>query len=112
MQIKGIEFSEEMKMMRGIGGIRPRDAVDMENSSPGKTGQVSFGEFLAQQFERANSQGVEAEKAIQRAVVGIEENPHATMLAVQKASVSLTLMMSIKERLERTYQELIRMQIG
>ena len=112
MQIKGIDFSEELKMMRGIGGVRPRDAVEIDKDTPGRPEKLSFGEFLAQQFQRANTHGIEAEQAIQRAVAGTEENPHATMLAVQKASVSLTLMMSIKERLERTYQELIRLQIG
>jgi flagellar hook-basal body complex protein FliE len=112
MKIQGIDLSEEMKMMRGVGGVRPRDIAELDKTGPGKTEKMSFGEFLSKQFEEVNHHGVEAEKAIQRAVAGEEVNPHSTMIAVQKARVSLTLMMSIKERLERTYQELLRMQIG
>jgi flagellar hook-basal body complex protein FliE len=112
MEIKGIPISDQLKMMKGVAGVRPIEEIDTQHQGPNKSGKISFGEFLSKQFATANADGVEAEKAIQQSLTGEQNNPHSTVIAVQKASVSLTLMMSIKERLERSYQELIRMQIG
>lgn len=112
MQIKDIATSDKLNMFSGINGIRPIERPSFEKPDAPKTQQLSFGEFLAKQYQAANNSGIEAEKAIQKAIAGEANNPHATVIAVQKASVSLTLMMSIKERLERAYQEITRMQIG
>lgn len=95
-------------MMRGI--TAPKPVEEAGQASPEK-GKVSFGEFLARQFNDVNAQGLNAERAIERALEGKEVNPHNTIIAVQKANISLTLMMTIKERLERAYQEIIRMQV-
>ena len=112
MEIKGLSLSDQLRMMRNVPSIQPIDKPGLDQDRSPKPGQVSFGEVLAKQFETANTSGVNAEKAIQQALMGETSNPHSTVIAVQKASVSLTLMMSIKERLERAYQDIIRMQIG
>jgi flagellar hook-basal body complex protein FliE len=77
-----------------------------------ETQTVSFGDFLAGHFNAVNQSGLESEEALKRATLGEEMNPHATLIAMQKASISLTLMMGIKERLERAYQEIIRTPLG
>lgn len=112
--IKGIPFSEELKLMRGAGSAQPKlgSMLDDASSAAEQSGRVSFGEFLAKQFSEANARGVEAEKAMQDSIAGRAISPHSTIIAVQKASIALTLMMGIKMRLERAYQELIRMQLG
>ncbi len=112
MEIKGLSMLDQLRGMRGVESIIPKktealpEGVDLSPQPGGK--KVSFGEFLSQQFEESNRLGIEAEQAIQRSVMGTETNPHAAMIAVQKADVSLTLLMSLKERIERAYQELIR----
>ena len=112
MEIKGLSMLDQLRTIRGVENIIPKqkpelpEGVDISPQPGGK--KVSFGEFLSQQFAEANQLGLEAERAIQRSVTGEETNPHAAMIAVQKADVSLTLLMSVKERIERAYQELIR----
>ena len=88
------------KPIQGIGG---------EQAAPGK---VSFGEMLQSQFSEVETQGIAAEDAIKRSLMGNEVNPHSTVIAVQKATTSLTLLMTIKDRLERAYQEIIRTPLG
>lgn len=112
MNIDSLDITQKLKMLSKVSSMEPIGGGSTTDSNSVGTQQVSFGEFLSKQFSEVNAQGVEAEKSIQRNLLGEEVNPHNTMLAVQKANISLTLMMSIKERLERAYQELIRMQIG
>ena len=108
MEIKGLSMLDQLRTIRGVESISPK-AEGMGGAAGGAPGnKISFGDFLSQQFEESNRLGIEAEKAIQRSVTGEEQNPHAAMIAVQKADISLTLLMSLKERIERAYTELIR----
>ena len=106
--INPISMGDQLRMVRGVESIIPKGNATPEVGGAPKT---SFADYLTQQFDTVNEQGLEAEKAIQRSILGKDENPHQTMIAVQKAEISLTLLMSVKERIERAYQEIIRMPI-
>ena len=106
--INPISMGDQLRMVRGVESIIPKGNATPEVGGSPKT---SFADYLTQQFDTVNEQGLEAEKAIQRSILGKDENPHQTMIAVQKAEISLTLLMSVKERIERAYQEIIRMPI-
>ncbi len=111
MKIDGIALSEELKMLRTGGSVQsPKDMLGVEGANDSE--KVSFSELLGRQLSNANSLGLQADRAMEAAVAGEVAQPHSTIIAVQKASISLTLMMSIKERLERAYQELIRTPLG
>ncbi len=108
--IGSIQVSEQLRMLReGVTAEKPKS--DIKNVGA-ESGTVSFGEFLSDHIRAANESGLESERALQKAAMGEEMNPHATLIAMQKASISLTLMMGIKERLERAYQEIIRTPLG
>ena len=110
MEIKGLSMFDQLKMIKGVEGILPKKSEitpDEKTAEPGGK-KVSFAEFLANQMQEVNQSGLDAEKAIQRSVSGQETNPHETLIAVQKADISLSLMMSIKERIERAYQDIIK----
>lgn len=107
MEMKGLMNISSMPQIRGVDSITPRESGGID-SSPKSGKAVSFAEYLQHQIEETNQLGLEAENAIQRSVLGEETNPHQTMMAVQKADISLTLLTSIKDRLERAYTDLIR----
>lgn len=113
MEIKGgMSMFDQLRSIRGVQDIIPKTKIEtgdgLSTGQPAAGNKVSFSDFLSQQFEEANTLGVEAEKAIQRSIMGEEKDPHSAMIAVQKADISLSLLMSLKDRIERAYQELIR----
>lgn len=71
----------------------------------------SFGDFLKKNIESVNSEALEADEAMRKAVVGNQPNPHQALVAIQEAEMSFTLMIAIKDRLEQAYQQLIRTQL-
>lgn len=108
MKIDSGSFVDQLTMLKKINPIeRPSQSspITPEVSGGQKT---SFSEVLMKQYEESNTLGIEAEQAMQKSLLGQADNPHDTVIAIQKATVSLSLMMSIKERLERAYQEIIR----
>lgn len=107
MELKGLMNVASMPQIRGVDSLTPTP-VESGGASPAGGKKVSFAEYLTHQMEETNRLGVEAEHAIQRSVLGEETNPHQTMMAVQKADISLTLLTSIKDRLERAYTDLIK----
>ena len=111
MKIGSMPIGEELRMLQNISPVKPFTGVGNADQAEGSE-KLSFSEMLGQQIGEANRQGLEADRAMEAAVAGEDVEPHSTIIAVQKASISLTLMMSIKERLERAYQELIRTPLG
>ena len=79
-----------------------------EISEPEPKGQRSFSDFFSEQLNELNELGLESDRAIARRLEGRETNPHATLLALQRAEISFQLMMSVKRRIEQAYQEIIR----
>ena len=108
MEIKALSMADQLRTIRPVENIIPKGIGETPKSGEHSGKGVSFAEFLSQQFNEANRLGLEADKAITRSAMGEEANPHDTVIAVQKADIALTLLMSVKERIERAYQEIIR----
>jgi flagellar hook-basal body complex protein FliE len=53
----------------------------------------------------------EAETAVQQYTVGQAQNLHDTMIAVEKADISLRLLMQVRNKAVEAYQEIMRLQI-
>jgi flagellar hook-basal body complex protein FliE len=108
MEIKGLSLLDNLRAIQGVQGITtPRGKSEQSGD---KSGGVSFAEIFKEKIEETNRLGIEADRAIERAALGQESNPHSTLIAVQKAEISLSLMLSVKDRIERAYQELVRTQ--
>lgn len=108
MKIDSGSFADQLRMLKNINPIeRPSQSSPISGDVSGAE-KTSFSEVFMKQYEESNKLGLEAEQAMQKSILGQSQNPHDTVIAIQKASVSLSLMMGIKERLERAYQEIIR----
>ncbi len=110
MKVGNSSISAQLDLIKNLKSIDSVTSNKNESSNGTASGAsaVSFGEMLMQKFEETNAHGIEAEKAIQRSLTGEDQNPHDAVIAIQKASLSLTLMLGIKERLEKAYQDIIR----
>ena len=108
MKIDSGSFVDQLRMLKGVQGFeKPSEGHDFDGAVGGVKKQ-SFSDLLMHQYEETNKLGLDAENAMQRSILGQSENPHEAVIAVQKASLSLSMMMGIKERLERAFQEIIR----
>ena len=76
-----------------------------------KKGALSFGELLQQAFDSVNRAQWDAELAAQRLATGEIEDIHQVTILAEKASLSLQLMIAIRNKVIEAYQEISRMQI-
>lgn len=98
MEIKPLSMGDQLRMIRGV------EEPQEQTQAQGK----SFSDFFADKLEELNTLGLESDRAIERRIEGKEANPHSTLLALQRAEISFQLMMSVKQKIEQAYQEIIR----
>ncbi len=83
-------------------------------SSPAVSGAErpsGFFDLLSRSLEDVNETQVQADQAIKDLVSGKSKNIHETMLAVQKADLSLKTMMQVRNKVLEAYKEIMRMQV-
>jgi flagellar hook-basal body complex protein FliE len=71
----------------------------------------TFSAFLQEAVSGVNRLQQEAETAVQHHTIGKTHNLHDTMMAVEKADISLRLLMQVRNKAVEAYQEIMRMQI-
>ncbi|MCC6220382.1 MAG: flagellar hook-basal body complex protein FliE [Deltaproteobacteria bacterium] len=107
--ISTLEGFKPISGLKPLGGNR-----DLLNETDGTDSgeKTPFVDFLKDRLSQVNDLGLDADKKMESALLGEEVNPHATMIAMQKADIAFSLLLSVKQRLETAYQTLIRMPIG
>ena len=78
---------------------------------PGEPTPSTFAAFLQEAVAGVNRLQQEAETAVQQYTIGKAQNLHDTMIAVEKADISLRLLMQVRNKAVEAYQEIMRMQI-
>ena len=71
----------------------------------------SFADFLKGSVEKVNTMQKEADQAVQDLLVGKDQNIHQVMIAVEKANLSLNMMMQVRNKLMNAYEEIMRTQV-
>ena len=103
-------------MLDNLKAIRPIETdirgITRGNDAQAPKGAPSFGDFLTQSISDTNKVALEADRMMERSVAGEDENPQATMLALQKADISFKLLLTVKEKLLNAYQTVMRTPIG
>jgi flagellar hook-basal body complex protein FliE len=72
--------------------------------------QASFGQWLKESIEGVNKLQQQAESAATRLATGENKDIHGTMIAMQKANISMSLMMEVRNKIISAYDEIKRMQ--
>lgn len=95
-----------------IGRLQQNEQVDLRTPQVG-SGQPSssFFEALQKSMEEVNADQIKADGAIKDLVAGKSKNLHETMLAIQKADLSLKTMMQVRNKILEAYKEVMRMQV-
>jgi flagellar hook-basal body complex protein FliE len=94
--------------------INPITAVRSPAPGPEIAGPAAgpgFGEMLAKAVETVERSRGEAAGAVEKFLTGEGAELHTTLLAVQKAELTLELFLEARNKVLQAYQEIMRMQI-
>ncbi|MDH5751188.1 MAG: flagellar hook-basal body complex protein FliE [Deltaproteobacteria bacterium] len=76
-----------------------------------KTAVKEMSDTFSRMFEEVNGLQHEADRKIEEFATSQEKDIHGTMIALQKADLSLRLFMQVRSKLTSAYQEIMRMQM-
>ena len=74
-----------------------------------RTNSRGFGSVIKQAIERVSDMQTRADQSVERLLKG-EAGIHETMIAGQKADISLRLLLQIRNKVMDAYREVMRMQ--
>jgi flagellar hook-basal body complex protein FliE len=69
------------------------------------------GETFAKLFNDVNELQLAADRKMEEFATSGEKDMHGTMIALQKADLSLRLLLQVRSKLTSAYQEIMRMQV-
>lgn len=75
------------------------------------TGTTGFAEMLTDAVSQTNEAQLSADKAAVALQTGKAENLHEVMLSMEKADISMRLMVQMRNKALDAYQEIMRMQV-
>ena len=71
---------------------------------------TSFGHLLKESIDAVDKMQEEGDQAAQKLLAGESQDIHGTMIAMQKASISMNLMIEVRNKVISAYEEIKRMQ--
>jgi flagellar hook-basal body complex protein FliE len=72
---------------------------------------VDFSAMLKDALKDVNDAQLTADDAVQKVLSGESKDIHSTMIALQKADVSLKMMLEVRNKIMDAYQEIMRTQV-
>ena len=91
--------------------VRPVGEVPPSNFEGTRPSGKGFGELVKDFISEVNALQKKADLAAGQLVTGEAENLHQVMLAVGKASLALSLMVEVRNKVLEAYREIMRMQM-
>jgi len=85
--------------------------VKKDEKQEKKTGDKSFAEILKKSISEVNRMQIEAKEALEALATGKEKDIQKVMITLQKADVSLRMLMEVRNKAIEAYQEIMRMQV-
>ena len=81
---------------------------EADQATPGDKG---FTDLLKESIDKANDIQLQADRAAKELAAGRNKNIHETMLLMEKADMSLRLVMQVRNKIIEAYREIMRMQV-
>ena len=80
-----------------------------EGNTKTRTNSRGFGDVIKQAIERVSDMQTRADQSVEQLLKG-ETGIHETMIAGQKADISLRLLLQVRNKVMDAYREVMRMQ--
>jgi len=105
--------SRQIENRANIGGVQEMEPglQPMRADSTPKADRVTFGSLIGNLVEEVDAKGKTSAQELKKVMTGEVDNLHQSMVAMQEASTSFTLMMEVRNKLMESYQQIMRMQV-
>ncbi|PLX69231.1 MAG: flagellar hook-basal body complex protein FliE [Denitrovibrio sp.] len=102
-----------MSEINGINFLLPNklDTTGQGSTANKAEASVDFSTMLKNAIKDVNGAKMEADGAVQKVLSGETNDIHSTMVALQKADVSLKMMLEVRNKIMEAYKEVMRTQI-
>ena len=100
-----------MSEINKVSFLLPNKLGDEKTEKKSENSSVDFSAILKNSIKEVNDAQLEADEAVQKVLNGETKDIHETMITLQKADVSLKLMMEVRNKLLEAYQEIMRTQV-
>jgi flagellar hook-basal body complex protein FliE len=94
--------------------VQPNQLYNAGSANGLQSGQPAgegFGKMLDGLVSTVDAKQVQADSLTKKVLLGDTDQLHQSVIAMQEASVSLSLMVQVRNKLVDSYQELMRMQV-
>jgi len=99
------------KNIQSIGQLSTNDLLQSKNKSTAKVEGSSFGDVLKKSIGEVNDIQKAGEKAMEDMATGQVKDLHQAALAIDKAEMSMKLMLEVRNKAINAYKEILRTQI-
>lgn len=96
--------------MDSINAIQSSNIIKTASKSS-NTQKIDFKEFLLESLEKVNADQNNAEAMDKALILGEVDNVHDVMIASQKAELSLSFAVEIRNKIMEAYKEIMRIQM-
>ena len=89
--------------------INTEVSIDKVTQQP--AAEKNFATWLREQVEDVNQQIVDSDTQVRKLALGEAENLHQVMMSLEKAKLSFSLVMQVRNKVMEAYQDIMRTQI-
>jgi len=83
----------------------------LESAAGAQPPTADFATWLAQQVDDVNTKIAQADTQVRELAVGTNTNIHQVMISLEKAHLSLELVMQVRNKVLEAYQNMMQMQV-
>ena len=94
-----------------VSPTNPLEALTRQTREDGSSPGGGIGQNFEKLLQEVNQQKLHAEAKQVELLTSKNKDIHGTMIALEKADISMRLMMQIRNKLVSAYEEVMRMQI-
>ena len=94
-----------------VSPTNPQEALTRQTREDGSSPGGGIGQNFEKLLQEVNQQQIHAEAKQVELLTSENKDIHGTMIALEKADISMRLMMQIRNKLVSAYEEVMRMQV-
>lgn len=100
-----------MADLNKLSGLSTADLLGKSSNTTNQTGETGFADALKKSLNEVNEMQKDGEKAMSDLATGQVKDLHQAALAIDKAEISMKLMLEVRNKALNAYKEISRTQM-